>query len=81
MFAFLGNTTRLYGSVAHYIRAINTRTVTASSGWQVDDKSIDGKGPCRLSVTYNILDFLDSVIGGLVAAEGGTADENSGLEK
>ncbi|KAI8344558.1 hypothetical protein BC941DRAFT_497811 [Chlamydoabsidia padenii] len=76
LFAFLGNTTRLYGSVAHYMRAINTRTVTSSTGWQVDDKSID--------------DFLDSVIGGLLSAEGidgsgedgrNATNEYPGLEK
>ncbi|CAO3584325.1 unnamed protein product [Absidia cylindrospora] len=64
LFAFLGNTRRLYGSVAHFMRATNARTVTSSTDWQVDDKSIE--------------DFLDSVIGGMVAAENSSNIDQDG---
>jgi hypothetical protein len=67
------------------MRAINTRPVTSSTGWQVDDKSMDGKSKQwdhqkgRHTQLLCIIDFLDSVIGGLVAAE--STSEQKNLEK
>jgi hypothetical protein len=42
LFAFLGNTNRLYGNVSHYVRALNTK-MTSSSSWEFSDKSFEGK--------------------------------------
>ncbi|CEP09599.1 hypothetical protein [Parasitella parasitica] len=53
LFAFLGNTKRLYGSVSHYVRALNTKLT--SSGWEFSDQTFEG--------------FLDMMIGGLVEAD------------
>jgi hypothetical protein len=41
LFAFLGNTKRLYGSASHYVRALNTRLT--SNGWEFSDKTFEGK--------------------------------------
>jgi hypothetical protein len=41
LFAFLGNTSRLYGSVSHYVRALNSKV--ASNGWEFSDKTFEGK--------------------------------------
>jgi hypothetical protein len=41
IFAFLGSTRRLYGSVSHYVRALNTKL--ASNGWEFSDKTFEGK--------------------------------------
>lgn len=40
LFAFLGNTSRLYGSVSHYVRALNTKLT--SSGWEFSDQTFEG---------------------------------------
>jgi hypothetical protein len=41
LFAFLGNTPRLYGSVSHYVRALNSKLT--SNGWEFSDKTFEGK--------------------------------------
>lgn len=41
IFAFLGNSKRLYGSVSHYVRALNTKLAT--NNWEFSDKTFDGK--------------------------------------
>lgn len=41
IFAFLGNSRRLYGSVSHYVRALNSKM--ASNGWEFSDRTFDGK--------------------------------------
>ena len=40
LFAFLGNTSRLYGSVSHYVRALNNKLT--SSGWEFSDQTFEG---------------------------------------
>jgi hypothetical protein len=41
LFAFLGNTPRLYSSVSHYVRALNSKLT--SNGWEFSDKTFEGK--------------------------------------
>lgn len=41
LFAFLGNTSRMYGNVSHYVRALNSKPV--ENGWEFNDKSFEGK--------------------------------------
>lgn len=41
LFAFLGNSKRLYGSSSHYVRALNTRSRTHN--WETNDKTFEGK--------------------------------------
>ncbi|KAL9541078.1 hypothetical protein MBANPS3_009329 [Mucor bainieri] len=41
LFAFLGNTSRLYGSVSHYVRALNSKLT--SSGWEFSDQTFEGE--------------------------------------
>ncbi|EPB91905.1 hypothetical protein HMPREF1544_01199 [Mucor circinelloides 1006PhL] len=53
LFAFLGNTSRLYGSVSHYVRALNTKLT--SSGWEFSDQTFEA--------------FLDMIMNGLVEAD------------
>lgn len=40
IFAFLGNTTRLYGSASHFVRALNDKLT--SNGWEFSDKTFEG---------------------------------------
>jgi hypothetical protein len=40
IFAFLGNTTRLYGSASHFVRALNNKMT--SNGWEFSDKTFEG---------------------------------------
>ncbi|GAN01846.1 hypothetical protein MAM1_0012c01281 [Mucor ambiguus] len=53
LFAFLGNTSRLYGNVSHYVRALNTKLT--SRGWEFSDQTFEA--------------FLDMMINGLVEAD------------
>lgn len=46
IFAFLGNSNRLYGSVSHYVRALNTKLAT--NNWEFSDKTFDGKATKKL---------------------------------
>lgn len=41
LFAFLGNSSRLYGSVSHYVRALNTKLT--SNGWEFSDQTFESK--------------------------------------
>lgn len=41
LFAFLGNSSRLYGSVSHYVRALNTKLT--SNGWEFSDQTYESK--------------------------------------
>ncbi|KAI8644348.1 hypothetical protein BD408DRAFT_340692 [Parasitella parasitica] len=41
LFAFLGNTKRLYGNVSHYVRAVSTKLI--SNGWEFNDQTFEGK--------------------------------------
>lgn len=41
LFAFLGNSKRLYGSSSHFVRALNTK-LTANN-WEFNDKTFEGK--------------------------------------
>lgn len=40
IFAFLGNTARLYGSASHFVRALNNKLT--SNGWEFSDKTFEG---------------------------------------
>lgn len=40
LFAFLGNTKRLYGNVSHYVRALNTK-INSNSSWEYSDKTFE----------------------------------------
>lgn len=48
LFAFLGNTSRLYGSVSHYVRALNTKLT--SNGWEFSDQTFEGKTRTERSI-------------------------------
>lgn len=41
LFAFLGNSSRLYGSASHYVRALNTKLT--SNGWEFSDQTFESK--------------------------------------
>ncbi|KAI9255954.1 hypothetical protein EDC94DRAFT_523891 [Helicostylum pulchrum] len=41
LFAFLGNSKRLYGSTSHYVRALNTKS--RANNWEFNDKTFEGK--------------------------------------
>lgn len=41
LFAFLGNSKRLYGSCSHYVRALTVKLATRN--WESNDKTFEGK--------------------------------------
>ncbi|KAI8876918.1 hypothetical protein K501DRAFT_199353 [Backusella circina FSU 941] len=51
LFAFLGHTKRLYGSVSHFVRALNTKLT--ANGWDSSDKNYECK--------YIIVRFRENV--------------------